>query len=105
MSICAEAGLYAQAWDKLAIVPCEPKKAPYLHDGCGMGHFLITSIFLLSVAIPWVETMCPRYMICLQNSLHFEGFSSQFGLFQFLEHGLQAHKMTGQVFWKDAYII
>ena len=42
----------------------------------GIGHFLIASNLSSSVAIPWAETMCPRYVICLQNSSHLEGISS-----------------------------
>ena len=41
----------------------------------GVGQFLMASTFPSSVAIPQVETMCPRYVICLWNSSHLEGLS------------------------------
>ena len=59
--------------DKSVIVPCEPKKAPDLSDDGGAGPFLIASIFPSSVTIPWEESMCPKYVICLWNSSHLGG--------------------------------
>ena len=59
--------------DKLAIVSCEPKKLWTSVMVVGMGHILIKFIFSSLITNPWVEMMCPRYMIYLQNSSHCEG--------------------------------
>ena len=64
----------------------------------GVGHFLKASILPLLFAIPWAETMCHKYVICLQNSLHLEGLKFQPSLFQLLEHGLQPLKVAGWIF-------
>ena len=59
--------------DELAIVSHEPKKTLDLGDSGEGSHYLIASILPSLVAIPWTETMGPRYVICLWNSSHFEG--------------------------------
>ena len=56
-------GCLHELGDKSVIVPSESMKAPDLSDGGGGGPSLIASIFHLSVTIPWLEMMCPRYNV------------------------------------------
>ena len=68
-------GYLCELGDEPMIVSHEPKKALELSDGGGAGPFLIASIFPSLVSIPWAQTMCPRYVICLWNSSQLEGLS------------------------------
>ena len=42
---------------------------------CGLGQSLMISIFLGSVSIPSLETMCPKYANLVLKNLHFFGFN------------------------------
>ena len=93
-----ESGYLHELGDDPVVITHEPQKASDLSDSGGVGHFLIASILPLSIAIPWAETMCPRYVIGLWNSSPLEGLSFQSSLLQFLGHGLQPLEMADQIF-------
>ena len=57
------------------IISCKPKETMDFSNSDGSGPIFWASTFPSLVTIPWAEKMCPRYVICLQNSSHFEGLS------------------------------
>ena len=68
-------GYLCELGDESVVITCKPKENSDLSDNGRGRPFLISSFLPSSVAIPWAETMCPRYVISHQNSSHLEGLS------------------------------
>ena len=77
-------GYLCKLGDEQAVITHTPKETSDLSDSGGIGHFLIAAILPLSIAIPWADTMCSSYIICLQYSSHLEGLSFSLACSSFL---------------------